>query len=440
MPLLYLVCAVALLFALIIVFKLNGFLSLLISAVFAGLLQGMPLLDIVKSIERGVGDTVGHLGLIIVLGAILGKLMSDGGGAQRIATTFINMFGKERVDWAMSISSFVLGAILFWDVSFVLLIPIVYTVAIEARVRLMRVGFPFLMAITIAHCFLPPHPGPLAVAGVFEANIGLVLLYGLAVCIPGIILFGPVMTKAYAGWNNQIPESLMTKTDFKEEELPGFGISLLSSLLPVILIITGVLAEFFLDKNSAVREYLLFIGNADVAMLISVLVAIYVFGLRGRKRTMKQMMQSVEAAMLSMGAIVFLIGGGGALKQVILDSGMSEYIAAMTQSWNISPLLLAWLMSACLKICLGSATVTVFTASAILLPILERSGANPELMVLAVATGSVFGGLPNEASFWLIMQYFNLSVVQTVKLWCVQASLLAIYGGIGVMILSLFIS
>ena len=435
MPLVVLACGIVLLFCLVIVVKLNGFLALLLTALFVGLLQGMDFLAIVASVEAGLGGTLGHLGLIIALGAILGKLLSDGGGAQRIATTFINTCGEKRVEWAMCMASFVLGAILFWEVSFVLLLPIVYTVAMEARVRLLRVAIPFVMSITIAHCFLPPHPGPVAIAGIFNANLGLVLLYGLIISIPAAVIFGPGIVKLY-NWDVEIPHHLATKTNFSEDEMPGFGISLITALSPVVLILVGVVAQFTMPGDLFATRVLRFIGHADIAMLIAVLMAMYVFGTRGQKRTMGQQMKSVEAGLMSMGAILFVIGGGGAFKQVILDSGIDKYIAQVTSMWAISPLILGWLVTVCIRFCVGSATVTVLTASAIVLPIQQATGASPELMVLAIATASVFGGPPNDAAFWMVKEYFNLSIVQTVKFWSVQASLLALYGLLGVMLLN----
>ncbi|GHV54721.1 gluconate transporter [Deltaproteobacteria bacterium] len=438
MPLIILACGIVLLFCLVILVKLNGFLSLLLAALFVGLLQGMDFLAIVTSIEAGLGGTLGHLGLIIALGAILGKLLSDGGGAQRIATTFINTFGEKHVEWGMCMAAFVLGAILFWEVSFVLLLPIVYTVAMEARVRLLRVAIPFVMSITIAHCFLPPHPGPVAIAGIFNANLGLVLFYGLLVSIPAAVIFGPGVAKLYK-WDVEIPHNLATRTDFKEEEMPGFGISLLTALAPVFLILIGVVVQFIMPKGFFVTNVLRFIGHADIAMLLAVLMALYVFGTRGQKRTIGQQMKSVEAGLMSMGAILFVIGGGGAFKQVILDSGIDKYIAQVTSMWAISPLVLGWLVTVCIRFCVGSATVTVLTASAIVLPIQQASGASPELMVLAIATASIFGGPPNDAAFWMVKEYFNLSITQTVKFWSVQASLLAIFGLLGVLSLNMIL-
>ncbi|QIB68963.1 TRAP transporter large permease subunit [Aminipila butyrica] len=439
MPIIVLALGIILLFALIILVKLNGFLSLMIAALFVGFFQKMPAMDIITSIETGLGGTLGHVGLIVVVGAIFGKVLSEGGGAQRIAMTLINSFGSKRVDWAICLTSFILGIILFFEVSFVLLIPIVFTVAVEAKVKLLKVGIPCLAALAVTHCFLPPHPGPVAIAGVLGANIGIVLAYGLIIAIPATIIFGPFFARFYRNWDPEIPHQLVSKTEFEEKDLPGFGISVFTALSPVILILCGVIGSFLLPEGSLLRTALNFIGNGDIALLIALFLAFYVFGLRGKRKTIPELMKISEQAMMSMGAILFVLGGGGAFKQVILDSGMADYIAAMTSGWHIEPLLLAWVIAAIIRLAVGSATVTVLTTSAIILPVMTAAGTNPELMVLAIGCGSIFGGPPSDVTFWFCKEYFNLTIGQTVKLWSVQATLLAIYGLAGVMILNLFL-
>lgn len=436
MPLIGLACGIILLFILIIYFKINAFLSLIISAIFVGIIQGMPLLDIVKSIESGLGGTLGHLAIIIGLGAIFGKIISEGGGAHRMANTLINLFGEKRVGWAICVTSFILGVILFFEVSFILLIPIVYTVAVEAKVKLLKVGIPFLAAISITHCFLPPHPGPTAIASVLGANLGVVLAYGLILAIPASILFGPLFAKLYKNWNLEIPDHLVSKNNFNMDEIPSFATCVLTTLSPVILILIGVVAQYTLPVKSTVNEILTFIGNADVALLISLFIAAYVFGLYKKRKTIRQLMKIAEEALISMGGIIFILGGGGAFKQVIVDSGMADYIAQFTSGWNISPYLLAWIIAAFIRLAVGSATVTVLTTAGIMLPILQETGVSPELMVLAIGSASIAFAPPSDVSFWMSKEYFNLTIGQTVKLVSVMFTLIAVYGLIGVLALS----
>lgn len=438
MPLISLVIAIILLFVLMMAFKLNAFFSLIITAIVVGILMGMPLLDIVTSIESGFGSTLGHMGIIIGFGVILGKLVAEGGGAHKIATTMIKKFGN-KVDWAMCFISLILGIVLFWEVSFILIIPIVYTVAKEAEVPLMKVAIPFLSSIGAAHCFLPPHPGVVTVAGILDANLGRLMAYGLIIAIPVCIIMGPIFAKLYRKWDQPIPEGLVTTREFNEEDLPSFGMSVLISLLPVILILMGSVVDMTLDEGTVAYTVLSFIGNSDVALFISVLVALWYFGLRGKMKSMSELMKLSEDALKTIATIVFIIGGGGAFKQVILDSGMADYIADFTSGWSISPILLAWAIAAIIKMAVGSATVTVMTTAAIALPIMVATGASPELMTIAICAGSTFGGPPSDAGFWLVKEYLNLSIGQMVKFWCVNSIGTSVLGLAGVLILSLFV-
>ncbi|TKC19085.1 gluconate:H+ symporter [Robertmurraya kyonggiensis] len=439
MPLIALALGIVILFVLVIVFKLNAFLSLIISAIIVGLFQGMDPLAIVTSIETGLGGTLGHLAIIIGLGAIFGKIISEGGGANRIASTLIQMFGQKKVDWAICIASFLMGIILFYEVSYILIIPIVYTVAVEAKVKLMKVGIPFLAAISITHVFLPPHPGPTAISAALRANLGVVLGYGFILAIPATYIFGILFAKLYKNWDIEIPNHLVSKKEFNMNEVPSFATSVLTTLLPVILILIGVIADFSLPENSVLTKILTFIGNADMALLISLLIAVYVFGLHKKRKTMSQLMKTVEAALVSMGGIIFILGGGGAFKQVILDSGMAEYIADFTSGWSISPFVLAWIIALIIRLAVGSATVTVLTTAGIMLPIVEATGVNPELMVLAIGSASIAWAPPSDVSFWMTKEYFNLTVGQTIKSVSFMYTLVAIYGILGVLVLNMFI-
>ncbi|MEJ9212676.1 gluconate:H+ symporter [Bacillus smithii] len=439
MPLIALALGIVILFILVIVFKLNAFLSLIISAICVGLFQGMEPLAIVASIESGLGGTLGHLAIIIGLGAIFGKIISDGGGANRIASTLIQIFGEKRVDWAICLASFLLGIILYYEVSYILIIPIVYTVAVEAKVKLLKVGIPFLAAISITHVFLPPHPGPTAIASALGANLGVVLLYGLILAIPATVIFGPLFSKLYKNWDIEIPNHLVSKKEFNMDEVPSFATSLLTTLSPVILILIGVIAQFSFPKTSIIYKILTFIGNADMALLISLLIAVYVFGLYRKRKTMSQLMKIVEQALISMGGIIFILGGGGAFKQVILDSGMAKYIAHFTSGWNISPFILAWIIAAIIRIAVGSATVTVLTTAGIMLPIVKETGISPELMVLAIGSASIAWAPPSDVSFWMTKEYFNLTIGQTVRSVCFMYTLVAIYGLLGVLALNMVV-
>lgn len=440
MPLIILIIGILFLFFLIVKVKLNGFLSLIIACLFVGLAEGLPLMKTIATIETGFGGTLGHLGLIIGFGAMFGRIMADGGGAQRIAETLIAKFGRKQVAWAVAFTGFIVGITLFWEVSFIVLIPIVFTVAIAGEIPILEAGIPMLAAITVSHCFLPPHPGPVAVSGIFHANIGLVLIYGIIIGIPTLVVSGPLFYKFInsIGVNPEMKKGLAISKIFKEEELPGFGISVLTALFPVILIVVAMIAEFILPKEANITKFFSFIGSTDMALFIALLVSIYTFGTR-RGKTIPEIMKSSEEAAKAIAMILLIMGGGGAFKQVIVDAGVGNYVAKITSGLPISPLILAWLITALIRMCVGSSTISLFMAAGIVLPIVEQSGISPELMVLAVACGSVFGGPPTEPCFWLVKEYFNLNLSQQIKVWCGLCTLIAVLGLAGVLVLSLFI-
>ena len=352
--------------------KLNTFVSLIIVSFGVALALGMPLDEIVTTIEAGLGGTLGHLALIFGLGAMLGKLIADSGGAQRIAMTLVNKFGEKNIQWAVVVASFIIGIALFFEVGLVLLIPIVFAISRQLKVSILYLGIPMAAALSVTHGFLPPHPGPTVIAGEYGANIGEVLLYGFIIAIPTVILAGPLFTKIAKKF---VPDSF-TKTGniaslgeqkaFKLEDTPGFGISVFTAMLPVILmsiatVITLVQKTMGFEDNSLLA-IIRFIGDASTAMLMSLLVAIYTMGL-ARKIPMKEVMDSCTTAIAHIGMMLLIIGGGGAFKQVLIDGGVGDYVAELFKGTSLSPILLAWIIAAILRISLGSATVAALTAT-----------------------------------------------------------------------------
>jgi len=437
MPIIILVISIIILFILIVKFKLNGFIALMLACLFVGVSEGLPLLKVISSIEAGVGGTLGHLAIILGLGAMFGRIMADGGGAQRIAMTLIKKFGRKNVSWAVALTGFVVGITLFWEVSFIVLIPIIYTIAIAGEIPLLEVGIPMLAAITVSHCFLPPHPGPVAVAAVFNANIGLTLIYGIIIAIPTLIVSGPLFYKLVkkSGVNPAIPKGMGVGKVLKEEELPGFGVSIVTALIPVFLIVLSLIAGFYVSKDSSAATFFSFIGNTDIALLIALLVSLYTFGFHLGKKMSELMVTSADAAK-SIAMILLIIGGGGAFKQVIVDAGVGKYVATLMVGLPVSPYILAWAIAALIRVSIGSATVTLFMAAGIVLPMLLQTHANPELMTLVVACGSVFCDPPTDAAFWMVKEFFNLTLPQTFKIWCSETTIISVMGLMGVLILS----
>lgn len=438
MPLFIVILGILLLFILIARFKLNPFITFIIVSLFVGIAEGMEPLSVVDSIQKGIGNILGFLVIILGLGAMLGKLVADSGAAQRITTKLVDKFGKKNIQWAVVLTGFIVGIPMFYSVGFVILVPLVFTIAAATGLPLLYVGLPMLASLSVTHGYLPPHPAPTAIAATFNADIGKTLLYGIVVAIPAIIVAGPLLSRTLKGINATPLKEFLNPAILKEEEMPSMTNSILSALLPVILIAIAALAELVLPDSFFLKKTLIFMGNPAIAMLISVLVAIYTLGL-GRGKKMKEVMDSVGSAITGITMVLLIIAGSGALKQVLIDSGVSEYIGAMLQESSISPLILAWLIATVIRVCVGSATVAGLTAAGIVLPLIQGTGVSPELMVLAIGSGSLMLSHVNDSGFWLFKEYFNLSVKDTLKSWTVMETTVGIMGLVGVLIINVFI-
>ncbi|MEF7637606.1 gluconate permease GntP [Bacillus thuringiensis] len=448
MPLVIVAIGILALLILIMRFKLNTFISLIIVSVGVALALGMPPEKIFKTIEAGLGGTLGHLALVFGLGAMLGKLLSDSGGAQRIAMTLVKKFGEKNIQWAVVTASFIIGIALFFEVGLVLLIPIVFAISRELKVSILYLGISMAAALSVTHGFLPPHPGPTAIAGELHANIGEVLLYGFMIAVPTVVLAGPVFTK----FAKKLVPDAFTKTGnikslgeqkvFKLEETPGFGISVFTALLPVLLMavatIITLLQKTMGFKDNSLLATIEFIGNADTAMLISLLVAIYTMGL-ARNIPIKNVMESCTTAISNIGMMLLIIGGGGAFKQVLIDGGVGNYVAELFKGTSLSPILLAWIIAAILRISLGSATVAALTTVGLVIPMLGQSDVNLALVVLATGAGSLIASHVNDAGFWMFKEYFGLSMKETFATWTLLETIVSVAGLGFTLLLSLFV-
>ncbi|MDN6231805.1 gluconate:H+ symporter [Staphylococcus simulans] len=447
-PLITVVIGILILLALIIVLKLNTFISLIITSMVTALMLGMPLDKVVETVEKGMGSTLGHIAIIFGLGAILGKLLSDGGGATRIADTLIDKFGEKHVQWAMVVAAFVIGIALFFEVGLVLLIPLVFTLAKRTKVSPLKIGLPMITALSVTHGFLPPHPGPVVIAKELHASLGEVLLYGFIIAIPVTIIAGPVFGKiaqkltptAYTREGDI--SSLGAQKEFKDSEMPGFGISVLTATLPVILMLIATVVQLITgnvdNSKNAFIGIINFIGTADTAMLIAVLFAMVTMGIR-QGRNNKAIMQSVTDAIYPIGMMILIIGGGGTFKQVLIDGGVGDTIAKMFEGSTMSPILLAWIVAAVLRLALGSATVAAISTTGIVLPLLQASDVNVALVVLAIGAGSVILSHVNDAGFWMFKEYFGLTIKETFLTWSLLETIISVSGLIFILFLSLFV-
>jgi gluconate:H+ symporter, GntP family len=450
LPLLIVALGIIFLLVLITKFKLNTFISLIITAFAVGLALGIPLEKIVESIEGGMGATLGSIALIFGLGAILGKLVADAGGARQIAVTLIDRFGQKHIQWAVVISSFIIGIALFFEVGLVLLVPIVFQIAKESKVPVLYLGIPMAAALSVTHGFLPPHPGPTVIARQYDANIGMVLLYGTIIAIPAVIIAGPLFARlvkkispdSFHKSEAEQTDSLVSTKETHPEKLPGFGISVFTSLLPVILMAIATLVELLQDLGVAgdnlFYDTIHLIGEPTTALLISVLLAVYTMGIK-RNIPMKQVMQSAEEAVRAIGMMLLIIGGGGVLKQVLIDGGVGDSVSALFAGSHMSPLLLAWLIAAILRIALGSATVSALTTAGLVIPLMQGADVDPALMVLATGAGSLIASHVNDAGFWMFKEFFNLNIKETFATWTLLETVISVTGLAGVLILNLFV-
>jgi len=438
MPLLIVILGICLLLFLILVLKFNSFLSFVIVSLCVGLAEGMPLDKTIVSIENGIGNTLGFLVLILGFGSMLGKLVSESGAAQKITSRLIKAFGLKHIQLALMLTGFIVGVSLFYDVGFFIMIPLVFTVAASTGLPLLYVGLPMLAALSVTHGYLPPHPAPTAIVGMFNADMGKTLIYGVIVAIPAIVISGPFLSKILSKVNAKPLKEFVNTKALTNDEMPGFWISFFSALLPVILISISTIAGFLLPEDNILRRVLGWVGNPVMAMLLSVLFAIYTLGLaRGRK--IKDIMDSLAHSVTSITMIMLLIAGAGALKQVLVDGGVSIYIGGLLSGSSLSPLFLGWLIATILRFCVGSATVAGITTAGIVLPLVTGGSVQPELMVLAIGSGSLMFGHVNDGGFWLFKEYFSLSIKDTMRTWVVMETSIGIMGLAGVMLLSLFI-
>jgi len=435
MTILVLIFCILLLVVLITWAKVNAFLAFLIVSLTGGYLFGMPFTTIISSINKGLGDTLGSVAIIIVLGAMLGKLVAESGAAQRIAHFMHNVFGAKYVTYAMAITGFIVGIPLYYNVGFILLVPIIFSVASSYRLPLLYVGMPMLSALSVMHGFLPPHPSPMTLISVFHADVVKTFGYGLIIAIPAIIIAGPVFSASLKKTGPNGLQFAVGRAALPAKELPGIVNSIMSSLLPVVLIGLAYLLPMLFGDSPIIKKTASWLAEPIIAMLLTVIIATYTLGLR-KGTPLTKIMDGHVCAVKDIAMVLLIIGSAGALKQIFIDSRLTNALAGMLVNSAMHPLLLAWLATACLRLCLGSATVAGVTAAGVLFPIAHHAGVNTNLLVLAIGAGSLFGSHVNDTAFWLCKEYFGLSVKETFRSWTVMESLVSVIGLAGVLILS----
>lgn len=428
--LLYAFVAVIALVVLIARLKLHPFIALVSVSLAMGVAAGMPPVAAVKAFQDGVGNVLGFIAIVVGLGTMLGKMMAESGAATRIATTLIDLFGERRVHWAIMVVAFIVGIPVFFQVGFVLLIPLVFTIARRTGMSLVKIGIPLVAGLSVVHGMLPPHPAAMLAVTAYKADVGRTILYGLLVGLPTAALAGPI----FATWisprivlpaENPIAKQLEGES---VPQMPGFGISLFTVLIPVILIVLASAADMTLDPASPVRSALHFVGHPIVALLLALLFSFWSLG-RPRHFTREQLMKFCNDCLAPTATILLVIGAGGGFNQVLVQSGVGGAIAKVAIGSHASPLILAWIVAALIRVATGSSTVAMTAAAGIVAPIaLATPGTNAELLVLATGAGALVLSHVNDAGFWLIKEFFNMTVPQTLKTWTVAETVIGVAG------------
>jgi Gnt-I system high-affinity gluconate transporter len=431
MPLLIVALGVLCLLILILL-KVKPLYALLAVSLLVGLGEGMSISTTLESISLGIWDTLKNIALVLCIGAMLGKMIETSGAANRITNTLITWFGKKNIQWAVMLTGLIVGIPLFYNAGFVILIPLVFSIALSAEVPILLVGIPMAASLSVTHGFLPPHPGPTAIAAIFHADLGKTLLLGLVITLPAVVLAGPIFSRSLKKMNLAIP---IKKTAPKKNEqiLPSATVSFIVALFPVVIIVFCALLQT-LTKDEKYVTILKFFGSPLTALSMALVIAIYVLGTKQNKQP-KELVFSLFQSIKDILMIVLIIAAGGGFKGVLVASGVGDYIKDLTIGLTLSPLLMAWSIAALLRVSLGSATVAGLTASGIVLPFLTMPGVHPELMVLSVGAGSLMFSHVNDTGFWMFKEYFNLSLKQTFLSWTLMETIISVTGLLGVLLL-----
>jgi len=421
--------AVIALILLITVVRLNPFLSIFLASLGLAAATRMPAANVVHSFETGMGGILGHIAIVVALGTMLGKMMAESGAADRIAYTLIAAFGEKRIHWAMVLIGLVVGLPAFFEVGFVLLVPIAFTVARRTNTSLVLIGLPMVAGLSVVHGLVPPHPAAILAVSIFHADVGRTILYALLVGIPTAILAGPLFAKMIAPHVRLSTENPMA-ADFadhgEERSLLGFWLAIFTVLLPVLLMLVGSWADSVAAKGTPLNSALRLIGNDDLALLIGVLLSFLALGkMRGFSR--ETVLRFSNECLAPTATITLLVGAGGGFGRILQDSGVSQAIIAVAMQSHVSILLLAWILAAAMRLATGSATVAMTTAAGIVAPLaLHATGVSPELLAISTGAGSLIFSHVNDGGFWLVKEYFNMTVAQTLKTWSICETIISI--------------
>lgn len=439
MSFIIIILCLLLLIALISYFKIDAFLAFVGVSLIAGIALGIPLATIPEVINQGIGNILGELTLIIVLGAMLGKIVAVSGAAQKIADVMVGLFGTKNIQWGLMLTGFIVGIPLFYGVGFVLLVPIIFSIAYQYKFPTVYIGLPMLAALSVAHGFLPPHPSPIALAALFHANIGVTLILGIIIAIPAIIIAGPLYSKTLKNIKTEPLTLFETKEVDNKYAKPGKANSFISATLPVfLLIIITFIPYMFPNLSASGKGVIGLISSPSIVMFAALIYATYSLG-TSQGRPMSEIMHTYGDAIKDIASILLIIAGSGIFKNVMEVSGVSLELAKVMDGLSIHPLILGWMIAAILRACVGSATVAALTAATVIMPLAQKFDVNPSLMVLSLGAGSLMFSHVNDSGFWLFKEYFNLTIKDTLRSWSVMEIIVGVVGLIGVLILNIFV-
>ncbi|WP_304942928.1 GntP family permease [Vallitalea guaymasensis] len=443
------IAAIMLLLVLVLKFKIQAFIALLITSMFVGVATGMPLNDVIASIQKGMGSTLGFVATVVGLGAIFGQILESSGGAEALAQTMIRKFGKEKANWALVITGFFVAIPVFFDVGFIILVPIVYALAKDTKKSVLFYGIPLLAGLAVTHTFIPPTPGPVAVAEIVSADLGWVILFGFIIGIPTAIIAGPVFGKYIGKKINIAPPKFVSEGDdsskINDNNLPSFGLIVSIIGVPLVLILLNTLTDVLVKKQvineGFTVDLLKFLGHPFVALTIATLLALYLLGIK-RGFSKNELLNLSSKALAPAGLIILVTGAGGVFKQMLIDSGVGNMMAESIAKSSLPPIVLAYILAVVVRITQGSATVSMITAAGIMAPVLtvfNLGAPDRALIVIAIASGATILSHVNDSGFWLVGKYVGMNEAQTLKSWTMMETIISVCGFVGAVVLSLFV-
>ncbi|MCG8308108.1 MAG: GntP family permease [Cytophagales bacterium] len=441
--------AIAILFVLVIKFKIHAFISLMLTSVFVGILTGMPFMDVIESVQEGMGDILGFIAIVVGIGSIFGEILQVSGGAESLSRSMLKKFGEERSSWAMMTTGFIIAIPVFLDVGFIILVPMAYALARKTGRSVLYYAIPLLAGLAVTHAFIPPTPGPIAVAEIIDVQLGWVILFGFIVGFPTAVIAGPYFAKYIAKKIHVDPPDLNEERTLinadKHKSLPSFGWVVFLIALPLALILASTFIDLALKNEwvpkSGGTELIRFLGHPFIALLIATLAAMYFLGFR-RKYTGKQLMQVANRALGPAGLIILVTGAGGVFKQILVDSGVGAALAETVSNKNIPPVVLAYILAVIIRLTQGSATVAMITAAGMVAPVIQILGTGDigkSLVVLVIAAGATIFSHVNDSGFWLVGRYLNMNEKQTLQSWSVMETIISVVGFIFILIISFLV-